>query len=254
MNDDLEIKGEKLISIENAFEYLQDRRVVYELENLYFYYKGFATPVREVELGKMVCDEPFYYEEYDRVYLDGLMRLNEEDKQQFWRDTHEGATFSIICLILHYGNLDGKESLIPFDGFYKLDGNIIVCETNVYVKKSDLDGLSERFGIPKKSCFTKNDLAEGNEEVLNTPLFNNHENEDAHITNFIESVITDFPEAKSKDIVSHCFDCYKSSNRDKSRIKKIIAGLGIEMDKKGGKRNQKSIDYMQGAPKYKPTQ
>jgi len=73
------------------------------------------------------------------------------------------------------------------------------------------------------------------------------------IKEFIELIIDSFPQATSKDIVSHCFECYARNNRKLTEIKKIIADLGIK--KAGsGKRTSIAIKYMQTAPKYKPTQ
>ena len=75
-----------------------------------------------------------------------------------------------------------------------------------------------------------------------------------HIKGFIKSISESYPKATSKDIVGHCFDCYKGNNRKLTEVKAIIEELGIKMDKKGGKRTSKAIEYMQEAPKYKPTQ
>lgn len=75
---------------------------------------------------------------------------------------------------------------------------------------------------------------------------------DEHIRDFIESIITDYPKATSKDIVSHCFDCYKDNNSQLEPIKKIIAKLNVVMGE-SGRRTNKAIKYMEGASRYKPT-
>jgi len=74
---------------------------------------------------------------------------------------------------------------------------------------------------------------------------------EATIRDFIEQVISRFPEATSKDIISHCFSCYSNNNRKKGKVKEIMSSMNIEMDERGGKRSQESIDYMKNAPTYK---
>jgi len=73
----------------------------------------------------------------------------------------------------------------------------------------------------------------------------------ASVRGLIEQVISIFPEATSKDIISHCFSCYSSNNRKKGMLKEIMGAMNIEMDKSAGKRSQKSIDYLKNAPTYK---
>ncbi len=74
---------------------------------------------------------------------------------------------------------------------------------------------------------------------------------EAPIRDFIDKIISKFPEATSKDIISHCFSCYLHNNRKKNVVKEIMSTMNIEMDKSAGKRSQESIDYLKNAPTYK---
>jgi len=74
------------------------------------------------------------------------------------------------------------------------------------------------------------------------PIENNLKNEELEV--FIKSIIADYPEATSKDILAHCFECYKTNNRQKEKIKKIMLGLGVRMDSIAGVRTSESIKYM----------
>ncbi len=105
----------------------------------------------------------------------------------------------------------------------------------------------------KKDCVQPNNELNGVEQKENTGDKTDNDFETS-IRDFIERVISKYPKATSKDIISHCFNCYANNNRKKAKIKKIMVTLGIEADKNSGKRNKESIDYMKNALEYKPTQ
>jgi len=82
------------------------------------------------------------------------------------------------------------------------------------------------------------------------PVINNSVDEGIKV--FIMSVLVSHPKATSKDIIGHCFSCYKGNNSRLEPIKKIIAKLNVVMGG-DGRRTDKAIKYMEEAPRYKPT-
>lgn len=83
--------------------------------------------------------------------------------------------------------------------------------------------------------------------------FSEKDNEKLEFTRFIKEIIKKYPEATSKDFVSHCFECYKDNNRKLTKIKKIIKKLGIVQGGRG-RRTKEAFNYFKEARKYKPTQ
>ena len=150
-------------------------------------------------------------------------------------------------------------------------GNSVIGEkkSNLYpywgFKRDDLLAYAKEIGIRPLFLFPE-DLNEANnlnkkqdgsqgisESTPKDESPNQDSTEEANIKNFISNINTQYPEATSKDIISHCFDCYKNNTRKKGQIKKIIDTLGIKPSGPG-KRTQQSIAYMKNAPIYKPTQ
>lgn len=127
------------ISLYEAFDYLEDELFVYELDELYFHYKGFCI--------NTVTEK--------RVYVDGYAPIGDVDVQYFWRTRHDGGDFFTNKISMEYGKIDGEEisdSLSILGGVdLSLSGNHMVNDGNVYVNKSCLDEFHNRLGIPYKS-------------------------------------------------------------------------------------------------------
>ena len=139
----------------------------------------------------------------------------------------------------------------PLDWHYwVLDVPQTIDISRVYIHHSEVE-LND--SSVKNDCVQPNNELNGVEQKENTGDKTDNDFETA-IRDFIERVISKYPKATSKDIISHCFICYKNNNRQKTKIKNIMVTLGIETDKNSGKRNKESIDYMKNASEYKLTQ
>ncbi len=230
----LKINGEVFIPIDDARDYLVDERAVYELGTLYFHYKGFADFYQNLNEPTGSClDEAIFYADPERVHINGMMCLFPHDVEQFWHAPHDGADFYSRNYTLHIGEVNGENIFIDPISYFDLGGYVFINESNVYARQSDMDALSERFGIAKHTCTT-----EINDEFDDTysedeSLEFDGEVIDSGIRNFLDSIIVSHPKATSKDIISHCFEHHKG-NRIRNKAKKIMEKLGINMDKTGG--------------------
>lgn len=143
------------------------------------------------------------------------------------------------------------------DGNFLLDSPFRISHEIIFDLDED-DKLAAKLDNYAK-CFIRSDEIERFERehclfasANNLPKINDNKTDQVLIIkDFINSIIDNFPKATSKDIISHCFECYQGNNRKLTSIKKIIAEMGIEHGG-SGKRTVESITYMQNAPKYKP--
>ncbi len=176
--------------------------------------------------------------------------------------THISKYGEIVAMLPIYTELLAKDGSIeiakyqagiepPLDWHYwVLDVPQTIDIDRVYIHHSEVE-LND--SAVKNDCVQPNNELNGVEQKENTDGKTDNDFETA-IRNFLERVISKYPKATSKDIISHCFICYKNNNRQKTKIKNIMVTLGIETDKNSGKRNKESIDYMKNASEYKLTQ
>ena len=226
--------GELFIPIQEAFDYLVDESVVYELDQLFFYYKGFAWE-HSYEEGSDLdpCDC------FMKVYLNALSVLNGQTLQNFRQMLHNGGSLCVRWFYPCKGTINGKLEL-PLKGIcYDLGVNININDTNVYVLQSDLDAASKKFGIPKKTIWSisisKNN---GNEQIPNfydsnaftTPI---HTSQD-FIIDFTKSVLIQHPDIKTADLKKYCFDDMNGLNpRDSKIINDLLIKAGAKKSKQG---------------------
>jgi hypothetical protein len=223
----MELFYKRYIPIEEAFEYLEDSQAVYELKKLYLYYKGFALEDEREAL--WLAREP------KSVYLEALSILNGAELDAFWSCHHNGInSLETKKFKFCFGNINGKwaspsteteDDIVDyvFSKFYEINFS------NVFVRRLDLDQISEEYGIPK-THFRGNSL--------NTPLVENKsslETGDAvnllsnsphdFIIDFTKSVLIQHPNLKTADIRRNCFEDMEDLN---SRDGKIINDLLIK--------------------------
>ena len=94
------------------------------------------------------------------------MRLNEEDKQQFWRDTHEGATsifreeypgINIFRKVKVGNNVMFGSNVIIMSGV-TIGNNVIIAVNSVVTRDCDSDSVYG--GTPAKKIMTLQDYKE----------------------------------------------------------------------------------------------
>ena len=137
----------------------------------------------------------------------------------------------------------------------RYDGEAIVCGLLICADHEDratppqdiqdLEHGKTIFSLDTPKLFKRTD-------IINIDQTDTNDKEVA-VKTFIQSIVTKYPDATSKDITAHCFECFKGNNRKLSSIKKILADLGIKHGGPG-KRGKSSVDYMKNAPAYEPTQ
>jgi len=162
--NNLNINGEVFIPIDDARDYLADERAVYELETLYFHYIGFAYYYRELDEPMGCLDEAIFYADPERVYVDGVIEMDATAVSCFWQAPHDGADFFYTQNFhLHTGKVNGKDLFIE-PGSYFAGQSILLRNSIVYAKQSNLDALAKQYGIPKniENCDDFNDKQEVN--------------------------------------------------------------------------------------------
>jgi len=260
----IDFNGETFLIIDDALEYLEDKTVIFHLKNLYIYYKGFATELKNLHRIEPGSSHPSYSEAQEPVYLECFADMAKGIKKELQNCLRTKCTIEIGYLVFQHGTVNGKRPEKSLDGYYCLDDTYYVDKSNIYAKKSELDYISDKYSIPKKISFKTNDLSSSNEEVPKNQSLNKLEgsdNEDngsdaqqkegVRIKDFIKGVIDTYPNADSNDYISHCFACYRGNNRALEPIKKIIFDLGIKYGGPG-RRSKSNIEYMKTAPKYIP--
>lgn len=139
-HDDVCFEGELFIPFRNASGYLEFQDVVFELDDLYFYFKGFADSLTEEVHMSSKC------------YIDGMGII----------DVWDGIICDNVELLftktftISYGTINGKSRLLYDFNTFDFLREIDISANSVYVKQSDLDRLSESYGINKVSKFIPN--------------------------------------------------------------------------------------------------
>jgi hypothetical protein len=227
--------GELFIPIQEAFDYLVDESVVYELDQLFFYYKGFAWEHSYEEGSDLEpCDC------YMKVYLNALSVLNGQTLQNFRQMLHNGGSLCVRWFYPRKGTINGKLELPLKRICYDLGVNININDTNVYVLQSDLDAASKKFGIPKKTIWSisisKNNGKEekdyiGDSVNAATSISNSPQES---VIEFTKSVLIQHPDIKTADLKKHCFDDMNGLNpRDGKIINDLLIKAGAKKSKQG---------------------
>jgi hypothetical protein len=152
-------------------------------------------------------------------------------------------------------------SLLPneFEDFciyYELNSIIHIVSNDIYVNKDDLDKLSEKYGIPRKTRWVENDFkvseAETSSyvEIIDENSFPNESSDSPQdlIICFIRSVLIHHPKAKTADLRRYCFEDMKDLNsRDSKIINNLLILAGALKSKKGEHANH--IEYDDKYPK-----
>jgi len=153
--------NDEFMFVYDAFEYLDEYMAVTKLDKLFFYFKGFAdgwNPIERAENDgdKVSNDEALDVEEetheYESVYLDGICSIELEDGDaEFWSDFLDKGSCSVDCILFEEGKINGRKGTAnDFEFFTVARDEIDFEEFPLYVRKKELDEMSERFGIPKK--------------------------------------------------------------------------------------------------------
>jgi hypothetical protein len=254
--DDLYFSDEIYISIEKAFEYLIDKAAVFELKNLYFYYKGFASEDAETARNHFGRGPK-------RVYLDALTTISAEDFRYIWR-VHRGeiGSYSIILFDFFVGKINGSKSRYWFedDGLdecssFVLDNYYRVKLSDLFVSKAEMDEISQKYGIPKK-IFRKDSFSapstllveNKNSLEIGDVAIGPGESPQDLIINFIRSVLKEYPNAKTADLRRNCFEEMQGLNpRDSKIINDLLIKAGAIKSKQGEHAN--NIDWENKYPK-----
>ena len=135
--------GELFIPIQEAFDYLVDGSVVYQLDQFFFHYKGFAD---ECEFGEGYLD-PFCTL-LRIVYLDAVAILDDMEGvlHKFKQMSFDGGSLTARWFDPYRGTINGKNELpenCQISYYFRTD--ITMNNSNVYVRQSDLMPL---LGMP----------------------------------------------------------------------------------------------------------
>jgi len=129
------IKGEEFFAFDNAEKFLESEEAVSKVSHVYFRHKGFVEGCSSNE------DEPV------GVFLQGYVYAEIEDCGNSLVINGEGFTDS---LFLYDGKAKNNNYTENDFEYYKADFIVDRSETDVYIKKSDLEDVSKQYGIPIK--------------------------------------------------------------------------------------------------------
>lgn len=147
--------GEDYLKVDDALEYLDSREAVYELEDVYFCFKGFATEhALDVNANAIDIDNE------QKRYLEGVCLL-ELSSSEYWEHYYylvstglgviDGKSIRGCILRMVSGLIDGneieKKSITEYLYNNRYD-EFIIDPKECMFKKSDLDAVSKKFGIP----------------------------------------------------------------------------------------------------------
>jgi hypothetical protein len=258
LEKNLYFEGEVFIPIQDAFDYLMDESVVYELNQLFFYYKGFAN--------EYFCEETYldFEEGYVEsnasfvrlVYLDAVARLGGSVLYECMKMLRKGGSLYVRQLVFNIGTINGEDLLhkclvtdfitalddsinINNINVYDLGSIININNSNVYVRQSDLDDASKEFGISKNPMWANSvSINNGKEQKSNfddsnsvTPLIDTSKD---FIIDFTKSVLIEYPEITTADLKKNCFEDMNNLNsRDSKIINEILIKAGAKKAKRG---------------------
>jgi len=139
-----QINNEDFITFYDGLEYLEFEGAISELDNVYFHYKGF------IDGGiKDSADEEGNIKT-EKVFLDGWVSVDLEEDTDFLTEFEEKGESEVSYLNLYDGTAKNKELTENDFEYYLREYNVDSSETEVYIRKSDLDRISKQYGIPKK--------------------------------------------------------------------------------------------------------
>jgi hypothetical protein len=138
------VRNERFIPWREACVLVGDKRVLNELDELYFRYTGFAS----VEMGE---------KSYDRVHVNGFLRLYPADVKDLRRGMPVGCNSALVNSYMAINGSFNKELLekfIVFDdevmigaGSETSPDDYLVYPSGIYYRESDLHELCLRFGL-----------------------------------------------------------------------------------------------------------
>lgn len=150
----LQLNNEDFINFYDALEYLEFEGAISEIEKIYFQYKGFVEGCI-----KDSADENGDLKT-EKVFLDGWVFIDLEDAEDFLAEFKEKGESEVNYLSLYQGKAKNNQLTENDFEYYLTEINVDSSETDVYVKKSDLDAISEQYGIAKKIWNVSDDLTE----------------------------------------------------------------------------------------------
>jgi len=150
----LQVNNEDFINFYDALEYLEFEGAISELDNVYFQFNGFVEGCI-----KDSADEKGDIKT-EKVFLDGWVSIELEDAEDFLAEFKENGESEVNYLSLYQGKAKNNQLTENDFEYYLAEINVDSSETDVYVKKSDLDAISDQYGIPKKEWNAADDLIE----------------------------------------------------------------------------------------------
>jgi hypothetical protein len=138
------VRNERFLPWREAGVLVGDKRVLKELDELYFRYSGFAS----VEMGQ---------KSYDRVHVNGFLRLYPADVKDLRQGIPVGCNSALVNGFMAINGSYNKELLekfIVFDdelvigvGREASPQDDLLYPTSIYFRESELLKLCERFGL-----------------------------------------------------------------------------------------------------------
>jgi hypothetical protein len=141
------VRNERFLPWQEACALVGDKRILNELDELYFRYTGFAS----VELSE---------KSYDRVHVNGFLRLYPADVNDLRRGISVGCNSAMINSFMAINGIFNKDLLAKFIVF---DDEVVIgagsdsslhdnltYPASIYYRESDLFKLCERFGLDPK--------------------------------------------------------------------------------------------------------
>ncbi|MCU7868846.1 MAG: hypothetical protein KZQ72_08770 [Candidatus Thiodiazotropha sp. (ex Cardiolucina cf. quadrata)] len=209
MNDDVIFYGWK-----EAGEYVGDSRLLKEIDELYFHYIGFASV--EIEEGT-----------FDRVYVDGYLRLYQADVNELKREMP--VTYS-SAIIDHNMSINGAMREDLFQKFLVFDDELLIgagrgdaenefnYPGDLRIHQSDLIRICNTYGIPP--------VSESDEIAVSKPSFI----EDEDMLEVIGALACML--AMNNDLEGSLQDGQHISEIIIDDLFSMISGLGIAIDGK----------------------
>ncbi len=252
LDENLKFGHDVFIPIEDAFEYLVDESVVYQLDQLFYPYKGFADEY---------WTDPTYLDPTPtllrRVYLDALGILEDKALRNFRQMFHDAGELTIRWFSPYKGTINGKEDFPDDFNSYDLGFRLNINNCNVYVRQSDLDDASKEFGIPKNpnwnSSVLKKNIGKEEKDYIGDSVNVNaatsiSDSQEESVIEFTKSVLIQHPDAKTADLKRNCFeDMNKLNARDSKIINEILIKAGAKKAKRG--EHAKDIGWETKYPK-----
>jgi hypothetical protein len=169
----------------------------------------------------------------------------------------DGGSLTARWFDPYKGTINGKNELPETCQItYDLGANVIVNNSNVYVRQSDLDEASKKFGIPKNpnwnSSVSKNNSNEEKDYIgdsVNAATTTSiSDSPEESVIEFTKSVLIQHPDAKTADLKRNCFeDMNKLNARDANIINDLLIKAGAKKSKQGG--HAKDIAWKNKYPK-----